>query len=81
MKNKTSQILPVHSVEDLSKITDKVKYINLDITNPNPAVIAYFMENGEGLMYSDIVESTPGYTYVSYDEFFKAESIIDMILR
>lgn len=79
MKNKPSKVLIVHDINDLDKITNNTKYINLDITNPNHEIIAYFLENGEGYMYSDIISDVMGYTYVSYDKFFKAENIIDMI--
>ena len=79
MKNKPSKILSIHSIKDLDKITNDTKYINLDITNPNHDIIAYFMEYGENYMYSDIISDVMGYTYVNYDKFSKAENIIDMI--
>ncbi len=80
MKNRLSLIVSVTNVGDLDKITKDTKYINLDITNPNPEIIAYFMKNGRGYMYSDLIMSMPGYNYVSYDDFVKAESIIEAIL-
>ena len=79
MKNKSSKILKVLSVKDLDKITTETKYILLDITNPDHNIITYFMEYGEAFLYSDIIEDAPGYTYVNYEEFLKAEKIIDII--
>ena len=79
MKNKTSLIVSISNMNDLNKITKETKYINLDITNPNYDVIKHFIKNGMSFMYSDIIELVPGYNYVSYDDFVKAENIIDAI--
>jgi len=79
MKNKPSKILAIHSIKDLDNITNDTKYINLDITNPEHDVIAYFKEYGENYMYSDITSDVMGYTYVNYEKFLKAENIIEMI--
>ncbi len=79
MKNKSSKILLIHNIKDIEKITDDTKYINIDITNPNHDIIAYFLEHGENYMYSDIVNGVMGYTYVSYEKFAEAETIIDAI--
>ncbi len=79
MNNKTSLIVLISKMSDLDKITNSTKYINMDITNINQEVIDYFMSNGMPFMFSDIIEATPGYTYVSYDSFVIAESIIDKI--
>ena len=46
MKNKDSLILSISTKEDINKITDNTKYINIDITNPNHEVISYFEKNG-----------------------------------
>ena len=79
MKNKSSKILLVSTIKDLDNITPSTKYINLDITNPNHDIITYFIQNGENYLYSDITMGVPGYTYVSYENFLKAENLIDMI--
>lgn len=79
MKNKSSLIVSISSMDDLNKITKETKYINLDITNPNYDVIAYFIKHGMSYMYSDLIDEVPGYNYVSYDDFIKAENIIDAI--
>lgn len=79
MNNKSSLIVSISKISDLDKITKNTKYINLDITNINQEVITYFLKNGASFMYSDLIESTPGYTYVSYNDFVTAENIIDEI--
>ena len=79
MKNKSSLIVSISKINDIDKITKETKYINIDITNPNQEIISYFIKNGSSFMYSDIIESTPGYNYVSYNDFVMAESIIDKI--
>ena len=79
MKNKASLIVSISNMSDLDKITKDTKYINLDITNPSDEVMAYFIKNGSGYMYGDLILTTIGYNYVSYDDFVKAENIVDMI--
>lgn len=79
MKNKSSLIVSVSTMKDIDKINKDTKYINIDITNPNYDVINYFINNGENYLYSDITNKTNGYNYVKYEEFLKAENIIDII--
>ena len=79
MKDRSSLIVSVSNINDLEKITKETKYINIDITNPNREIIAYFLKHGASYMYSDLIVSTTGYNYVSYDDFIKAENIIDAI--
>lgn len=79
MKNNRSLVVTVSSIEDLDKIKENTKYINLDITNITHDVIEYFKEYGEAYLYSDMIDNTLGYIYVSYDNFVKAENIINMI--
>lgn len=79
MKNNKSLVVHIKELSDLDKITDYTKYINIDITNYNHDIISYFLNNGTNYLYSEIIEDHPGYIYVSYDEFCKAEAIIDMI--
>ena len=79
MKNNSSVIVPVYSSKDINKINKKTKYINIDIFNPNYDVISYFVNTGDNYLYSDIFDNIKGYNYVKYEEFVKAENIIDMI--
>ena len=79
MKNKDSLILSISTKEDINKITDNTKYINIDITNPNHEVITYFKKNGHNYKYADKTNDILGYNYVDYNTFIKAETIIDLI--
>lgn len=79
MKNTRSLVVAVSTMEDLDKIKDNTKYINIDITNADHSVINYFLLNGENYLYSELIEGNSGYIYVNYQEFSKAEKIIDNI--
>ena len=79
MKNKSSLIVSIYSISDINKITKDTKYISIDITNPNYDIISYFIDNGHNYLYSDITNNINGYNYVKYEEFIKAENLIDMI--
>lgn len=72
-------ILSISNVADLKKITDNTRYINIDIKNFNHKIADFFTEYGRNFKYSDIIDGVYGYTYVNYEEFIKAESIIDEI--
>ena len=79
MKNGDFLVVSVYSLNDLDKINENTKYINIDISNPNHEIIDYFIENGENYKYTDIIDNITGYNYVAYNIFVKAENIIDMI--
>lgn len=79
MKNTHSLVLSVSTLEDINKLEDNTKYINIDITNCNQDIINYFLKNGENYLYSEIIDNNKGYIYVQYDDFYKAESIINAI--
>ena len=79
MKNKSSLTIQISNITDIDKIDKNTKYINLDIANVSHDVISYFLEHGEEYFYSDKIGDTLGYTYASYDDFVKAEEIIDLI--
>lgn len=79
MKNKSSLIVQISDISDLDKITKNTKYINLDITNLNYDIIKYFIENGSQYLYSDKIEDSRGYSYASYEDFTRAEQIIEAI--
>ena len=80
MKSKGTLIVSISNINDINKITKDTKYINIDITNCNLDVIAYFIKNGKRYMYSDLVDTIPGYNYVSYNDFVVGESIVEDIL-
>lgn len=79
MKNNTSYVICIKDLSDIDKIDNNTKYINIDISNPNDDIIKYFKEFGSNYMYSDIIDNKCGYNYISYEDFIRAEDIIDMI--
>ena len=79
MKNTHSLVISVSNKKDIDKIKENTKYINIDITNIDHDVIDYFLKNGSNYLYSEIIDETKGYIYVTHEEFSLAESIIDVI--
>ncbi len=79
MKKDNKIVVSISSMNDIDKLTDKTKYINLDITNCDFDVINFFIKNGENYLYSEIIQDKPGYIYVSYQDFLKSENIISGI--
>lgn len=79
MKNTHSLVVSVSSMKDIDNIKENTKYINIDITNCNYDVIDYFLKKGQKYLYSEIIDNTKGYIYVSYEDFSNAENIINMI--
>lgn len=79
MKNTHSLILTISTMKDIDKIKENTKYINIDITNCNHDVIEYFLQNGKNYLYSETIDKNKGYSYVSYEDFNKAETIINLI--
>lgn len=76
MKKMPSLVVEIFSMKDIDKITEKTKYINIDITNIDFEIIDFFLKNGENYLYSEIIDGVPGYIYVNYEDFFRAEEII-----
>lgn len=82
MKDKSPIIFSVSTMEDISKLKKmtNVKYINIDISNPNLEVIYYLIDNGQDYSYSEMINGINGYIYVSYEIFRDAElEILDII--
>lgn len=79
MKNTNSLVVSVSTMKDIEKIKENTKYINIDITNCSHDVIEYFLKKGQKYLYSETINGTKGYIYVSYEDFFKAENIITTI--
>ena len=79
MTNTKSLVLSVSSIKDIDNIKENTKYINIDITNCNDEVIDYFLKHGNNYLYSEIIDNTLGYTYVGYEDFYRAETIISGI--
>lgn len=79
MKNTNALVVSVSSMKDIEKIKENTKYINIDITNCDYNVIDYFLKKGQKYLYSEIIDNTKGYIYVTYEDFSNAENIINMI--
>lgn len=79
--SKDNLIVVIHSMDDISKIDGTTKYINIDIDNYDKEVIDYFINNGQSYSYSDSIGNKMGYSYISYDIFVKAESVIEDIVN
>lgn len=78
MKDKSSIIMSISTMEDIEilKKSENVKYINLNITDPNMEVVYYLLENGQNYSYSDMLDGKNGYIYVPFDIFKESELII-----
>ena len=79
MKNTHNLVVSVSTMKDIDLLSSYTKYINIDITNCDHDIIEYFIKNGENYLYSEIINGTPGYIYVDYNTFYKAETIINNI--
>ena len=82
MKDSSQIRMNIKTMDDIQKLknTPSIKYINLDIMNPNLEVIYYLLENGENYSYSDLSEEIKGYIYVSHDIFKQSQMfILDII--
>lgn len=78
MKDNPPVIMKISSMKDIEKLkkTENVKYINLDITQPNLEVIYYLIENGQNYSYSDLIDGKKGYIYVPYETFKRSQLFI-----
>lgn len=79
--SKNNLIVVINSYDDISKIDETTKYININIDNYNKEIIDYFINNGQNYSYSDISNGKLGYAYISYDVFVKSESVIEDIVN
>ena len=76
----TNVIVNINSIEDIGKISDDTKYINLSIDKVDTKVIDYFLLHGQNYMYADLIGDRCGFIYVSYDTFKRSEKCIDDII-
>lgn len=82
MKDSSQIRMNITNMDDIKKLkaTPRVKYLNIDITNPNLEVIYYLIDHGENFSYSDKIEDKTGYIYVSHDIFKQSQLfILDII--
>ena len=71
-------MIDITTMEDIKKLKNNndIKYINLDIVNPDLEVIYYLLEHGQKYSYAERLEDNKGYIYVSYELFKQAELFI-----
>lgn len=74
-------IVCIKNINDLTKITNDTKYINISIDNCDVEVINYFLLHGQEYSYSDITITKQGFIYASYECFKEAEEKINNILN
>ena len=82
MKDSSPIRMIIKNMEDIKHLenTPSIKYINLDIMNPNLEVIYYLLKNGKNYSYSESLKDETGYIYVSYDVFKQSQNfILDII--
>lgn len=82
MKDSSQIRMNITSMEDIKKLTENknIKYINIDIINPNLEVIYYLIDHGQNYSYAELIDDKKGYIYVSHDIFKQSElQILDII--
>lgn len=82
--NDSSQIrMNITSMEDIKKLEKNkgVKYVNIDIMNPNLEVIYYLIDHGKNYSFSERIEDQNGYIYVSHDIFKQSQLFILDIIK
>jgi len=78
--NSNDVIICINNIEDIKKISENTKYINIDILNVDIKVIDYFLLHGQNYLYSDIINGKNGFIYSNYDMFKSGETIISNII-
>ncbi len=83
MKDKEQLIISISSLEDISILEEKksIKYINIDITNPDKKIIDYLLTNGRKWSITEKIEQTIGYIYIDYAIFKKGQLLINEIMK
>lgn len=76
-----NRILNIHDKEDIKKITEDIKYINISIDDVDMDAVNYFLDNGNNYSYSDSIGSKNGFIYVDYDMFNEGENILSSIIN
>ncbi|MCI6266093.1 MAG: hypothetical protein MR598_04535 [Erysipelotrichaceae bacterium] len=82
MKDSSQIRMNIKTMEDINKLKEmkQVKYLNLDIMNPNLEVIYYLIDHGQNYSYSERIENQNGYIYVPHEIFKQSELfILDII--
>lgn len=82
MKDSSQIRMNINTMDDIKKLEQNknVKYVNIDIINPNLEVIYYLIDHGQNYSYSEQIDNQNGYIYVSHDIFKKSQLfILDII--
>lgn len=75
-----NSILEVNNEEDIKKITENIKYINLNLNSIDNKVIDYFLNNGINYRYAETIGNKKGFIYVDYKTFTDGIVEINTIL-
>ena len=78
--NNTDIILSINDINDIDKIGNNTKYINISIDSFSRDVIDYFLRCGKDFLYTDSINNKNGFIYATYDMFKNGEKIIDSII-
>lgn len=76
MKDSKQLRMNITSMDDIKKLEKNkdIKYLNIDIMNPDLEVIYHLIDHGQNYSYSDLINEQKGYIYVSH-EIFKQSMI------
>ncbi len=73
--------MTINDYEDLDKLNDDIKYININIKKIDNEVIYYFKKHGQNYYYSESIDDNIGYIYVDYDTFIKGNKLMESIIN
>lgn len=82
MKDSKQLRMNITSIDDIKKLEKNkdIKYLNIDIMNPDLEVIYYLIDHGQNYSYADLYDNQKGYIYVPYDVFKQSQLfILDII--
>ena len=83
MKDSKQLRMNITSMEDIKRLEQAkdVKYLNIDIMNPDLEVIYYLIDHGQKYSYSDLIDTKKGYIYVEHAIFKQAQLFILNIIN
>ena len=83
MKDSKQLRMNITSMEDIKRLEQAkdIKYLNIDIMNPDLEVIYYLIDHGQKYSYSDLIDTKKGYIYVEHAIFKKAQLFILNIIN
>ena len=82
MKDSKQLRMNITSMDDIKKLekNKNIKYLNIDVMNPDLEIIYYLIDHGQNYSYSDLIEDKKGYIYVSHEIFKQSMMfILDII--